>query len=67
MGILVEIEVEIWFPDHIDGGLLGWKSEARRVATFLAIMEGHGGGPPLPYGNVILSLGSLSECRGRTI
>ena len=47
MGIWVERLVEIWFPDQIFGPPVGWRSAARRVAMFLAIIEGQSGDPLL--------------------
>ncbi len=41
MGIRVVREVEIWFPDQISVSPMGWRSAARRVATFLPMTEGH--------------------------
>jgi hypothetical protein len=47
MGIQVERLVEIWFPDQIFGPPVGCRSAARRVAIFLAIIEGQSGDPLL--------------------
>ena len=37
--------MEIWFLDKISGPPVGWRSVVRRVAMFLAIIEGHSGNP----------------------
>jgi hypothetical protein len=44
-GIREERLVEIWFPDQISGPPEGWRSAIRRVAMFLAIIEGNVGDP----------------------
>jgi hypothetical protein len=46
MGMRVEKLVEIWFPDDISGRPpVGWRSVVRRVAMFLATIEGLSGDP----------------------
>ena len=45
MGIRVERLVEIWFPNQISGPPVGWRSVVRRVAMFLATIEGQSGAP----------------------
>ena len=39
--------VEIWFPDQISRPSVGWRSLIRRVAIFLATIEGQSDNPLL--------------------
>ena len=43
MGICEEMDVEIRFPYHISGPLVGWMSARSRVAMFWAIPDLHVG------------------------
>jgi len=45
MVIVVERLVKIWFPDQISGPPVGWRSVVRRVAMFLATIEGQSADP----------------------
>ncbi len=47
MRIWVEKLVEIWFLDRISGPPVGCRSAVRRVAIFIAIIEGQSGDPLL--------------------
>ncbi len=47
MGIRIERLVEIWFPDQFSGPPVGCRLAVRRMAMFLATVEGQSGDPPL--------------------
>jgi hypothetical protein len=43
MRIRVEKLVEIWVLNKISGPHVGWRSDVRRIAMFLATIEGQSG------------------------
>ena len=55
----VEMDEEIWFPDHISGPPVGWRSARMRVAMFRAITDLHAGVRSLR----VWKASSIGQCR----